>query len=63
MYLHRIEALVGPHNIPSLKLVKSFGFREEGRLREHYFINNQLEDSIVFSLLKREYLAHAGIAG
>jgi ribosomal-protein-alanine N-acetyltransferase len=57
MSLQRIEALIGPDNIPSLKLVKAFGFTEEGRLREHYFKDGRLEDSILFSLLKREYNA------
>ena len=57
MNLHRIEALIGPENVPSLKLVSSFGFSKEGTLREHYFKNNKMEDSVIFSLLKREYEA------
>jgi ribosomal-protein-alanine N-acetyltransferase len=55
MNLHRIEAFIGPDNVPSLKLAKKFGFREEGRLREHYFKSNVHEDSLVFSLLKAEW--------
>lgn len=55
MQLNRIEAFVSPGNEPSLKLVKGFGFTEEGLLREHYCKNGQPEDSLVFSLLKREY--------
>ncbi len=55
MHLHRIEALIGPDNIASLKLVKRLGFVEEGTLREHYFKNEIYEDSIIFSLLKQEY--------
>lgn len=57
MNLHRIEAFVGPNNIPSLKLMDKFNFTKEGHLREHYFKNNIMEDSLVFSLLKREYKA------
>ncbi len=55
MNLHRIEAFVSPNNEPSLKLMKGFGFTKEGTLREHYFKNNKMEDSAVFSLLRKEY--------
>ncbi|MGL2965965.1 GNAT family N-acetyltransferase [Flavobacterium sp. XGLA_31] len=57
MNLHRVEAFIGKDNIPSLKSVAKFGFTQEGILREHYFTNNQMEDSVVFSLLKQEYQA------
>jgi ribosomal-protein-alanine N-acetyltransferase len=53
--LHRIEAFIGPDNTPSINLVKSLGFEQEGYLREHYYTNNRFEDSIVFSLLRSEY--------
>lgn len=53
--LHRIEAFVGPNNLPSLKLMHKFGFTKEGQLREHYFKHEKFEDSIVFSILKHEY--------
>ncbi|CAM4291012.1 GNAT family N-acetyltransferase [Flavobacterium terrigena] len=51
MNLHRIEALVGTENIPSLKLMKKFGFTQEGVLKQHYFINDKFEDSVIFSRL------------
>ncbi len=55
MGLNRIEAFVGPGNIPSILLVKGYGFTEEGRLREHFFKEGELEDAICFALLKSEY--------
>lgn len=55
MGLNRIEAFVGPNNVPSLKLVRGLGFTEEGRLREHYCKDGHVEDSLCFGLLKREY--------
>ncbi|MCG2612428.1 GNAT family N-acetyltransferase [Flavobacterium sp. SM15] len=55
MQLHRIEAFISPENIASLKLVQKLNFIKEGHLREHYFKNNVMEDSLVFSLLKHEY--------
>jgi [ribosomal protein S5]-alanine N-acetyltransferase len=55
MNLHRIEAFIGPKNEPSLKLVKKLNFTQEGHLREHFCKDGVMEDSIVFSLLKKEY--------
>ena len=55
MGLNRVEAMIGSFNEPSLKLVRSLGFVKEGLLREHYCKNGELQDSIVFSLLKKEY--------
>lgn len=55
MHLHRIEACVGPNNVPSLKLMEKFGFSKEGLLRQHYLKNEVYEDSFVFSLLNEEY--------
>lgn len=55
MGLNRIEAFVSPRNIPSLKLVKSMGFKEEGCLREHYCKDGTIEDSLIFGLLRKEF--------
>ena len=54
--LHRIEALVGSNNIPSLKIIESQHFTREGLLRQHYYLANKYEDSIVFSILYKEYI-------
>ena len=55
MGLKRVEAFLSLENTPSLKLVTSLGFKEEGTLRDHYFKDGRLEDSTVFSLLLNEY--------
>lgn len=57
MQLNRIEAFISPENVPSLQLVKGCNFRQEGHLRQHYFKNNVHEDSLVFGLLRDEYLS------
>lgn len=56
MKLHRVEALVGSQNIASKKLLKKYGFKYEGLLREHYNINGKNEDSEIHSLLKAEQI-------
>jgi ribosomal-protein-alanine N-acetyltransferase len=55
MNLNRVEAFVSLANEPSLKLLNHYGFTQEGLLREHYCKNNIVEDSVCFSLLRREY--------
>ena len=60
MGLNRIEAFVGPDNIPSLKVVRNAGFTEEGRLRQHYNKDGEMQDSLVFGLLRSEYEAING---
>ena len=53
--LNRIEAIVGKDNIPSLKLMDKFNFIQEGILRNHYYLNHKYIDSIMFSILRKEY--------
>ena len=55
MGLNRIEAFVSPANEPSLRLLRGFGFAEEGRLRGHYCKNGMIEDSLCFGLLRNEW--------
>lgn len=57
MNLHRVEAFVAPNNEPSLRLLKRMKFTQEGYLREHYKVNGKMEDSLLFSLLRREHEA------
>ena len=55
MNLHRVEAFIADYNIPSKRLLERCGFRREGVAREHYFDNNQYEDSAFYGLLKHEF--------
>lgn len=55
MGLKRIEAMTAPDNDASNRLLTSMGFVLEGRLREHYLVDGVMEDSLMFSLLQREY--------
>jgi ribosomal-protein-alanine N-acetyltransferase len=56
MKLHRIEAMTATYNEPSIRLLQKSGFKREGHLREHYFVNGKMEDSLIFSLLKSELI-------
>lgn len=69
--LNRIEALVSPFNVPSLRLLEKNGFLKEGALKQHYYVaidpladkysasnisENGFVDSLIFGLLKEDYL-------
>lgn len=52
MDLHRIEAMVGTENIPSLKIIEKLGFEKEGVMKQHYLRNGIFEDSVIFSIIR-----------
>jgi [ribosomal protein S5]-alanine N-acetyltransferase len=54
MGLHRIEADVAPRNTVSLRLLERLGFRREGHLRERYFKDGEIQDSIMLGLLQTD---------
>ena len=53
--LHSIEALVRPENYPSRKLLEKTGFVQEGYFVENLFWNNRYEDTVVYSLLAKNF--------
>ncbi|MGL4254073.1 MAG: GNAT family N-acetyltransferase [Fusobacteriaceae bacterium] len=55
MKLNRVDAYISPDNYASQNLVKKFGFSQEGYHREDYLIGGVFHDSLVYSLLKKEY--------
>lgn len=55
MNLNRIEANISPVNMASQKLARKYGFSQEGYLRQHFIRDGEIQDSVVFSLLKQEY--------
>lgn len=56
MKLNRIEAFAASYNTPSLKILKRLNFEEEGLLKQHYYYKGKYEDSLVFALLKTDYI-------
>lgn len=54
MELNRIEASVIKENLRSIKLLKKFGFKQEGVLRARMFSKGKYWDECWLSLLKRD---------
>ena len=55
MQLHRLEADVDPRNARSLVLLARHGFRQEGMLRERYWVNGEWQDTAMLALLRPEW--------
>ena len=53
--LHRIEADVDPRNGPSIRTLQRLGFKHEGYLRERWKVNDELQDTLFYGLLRREW--------
>lgn len=56
--LHRIEADTEPNNLRSNKVLERLGFQREGLLRERFMHPDGIQDSLIFGLLKPEWLAY-----
>jgi RimJ/RimL family protein N-acetyltransferase len=55
--LHRVEADIDPRNVASTRLVERVGFAREGLLRERWFVGDDIQDSVLYGLLARDYAA------
>ncbi len=55
--LHRVWAARAPLNTASHKTLLRAGMREEGRIRQHVFVDGAWRDSITYSILEDEWKA------
>lgn len=53
--LHRLLASVTAGHEASIGVLRKLGFEREGCLREHYLIQGQFVDRLLFGLLRREW--------
>ena len=53
--LNKVYATTSSHNILSIKLLEKFEFKLDGRLREHYWVNEDKYDQLNYSMLKDEW--------
>ncbi|WP_257457876.1 GNAT family N-acetyltransferase [Archangium lipolyticum] len=53
--LNRVEADVDPRNVASIKVLEELGFQHEGRQRERYIIDGEIQDAVMYGLLRREW--------
>lgn len=53
--LNKLYATTSSNNLHSMKLLEKLGFKLDGRLREHYWIDGKKHDQLVYSILKCEW--------
>lgn len=53
---HSIEAVTDPKNISSRKLLEKNNFIQEGNFKENCYFEGQYLDSVVYSLLERDWI-------
>lgn len=53
--LRRIYGTIAEENHMMIKWQKYLGMKEEGRLRQHYKINDRYQDALCFGILSEEY--------
>ncbi|WP_160152168.1 GNAT family N-acetyltransferase [Microbulbifer sp. ALW1] len=53
--LHRLTADVDPRNRASLSLLEFLGFQREGLMRQRYFHLGEIQDAMIFGLLRQEW--------
>lgn len=62
MKLNRVEALIHPDNVPSIKLVEALGFAGEGRMRQLGYWGGQHHDMLQFALLAQDWVTQPAMA-
>lgn len=55
--INRLEAYVYPSNKDSMNLLKKSGFVKEGYLREYVIKRGNLEDYLLYAILKKDFLS------
>ena len=53
--LHRLEANVDPRNERSIRVLEREGFEREGHLRERYHVEGEVQDALLYGLLRRDW--------
>lgn len=53
--LHRIEADVDPRNARSIRVLERVGFQREGFMRERYHLAGEIQDAVMYGLLRHEW--------
>lgn len=52
---HRIEADVDPRNAASIRALERLGFQREGYLRERWQVGGEIQDALLYGLLRPDW--------
>ncbi|TCW84032.1 N-acetyltransferase [Burkholderia sp. SRS-46] len=54
LHLNRLEADIDPRNVASARLLERLGFVREGLLRDRWIVGDEVSDSALYGLLRRD---------
>jgi ribosomal-protein-alanine N-acetyltransferase len=57
LQLHLIEAIIDPNNPTSERVLQILQFQKEAHFLENVFFGGKFWDSVIYSLLKKNYSA------
>ncbi len=60
--LNRLEADIDPRNPASARTLERLGFQKEGHLRERWIVNDEISDTWLYGLLRREWQERSSAA-
>jgi ribosomal-protein-alanine N-acetyltransferase len=60
--LNRLEADIDPRNRASARTLERLGFQKEGHLRERWIVNDEISDTWLYGLLRREWQERSNTA-
>lgn len=52
---HSIEAVIDSRHMASERVLQKNGFEKEAHFKENFFYNNEFTDTVIYSLLKRNF--------
>jgi RimJ/RimL family protein N-acetyltransferase len=61
LHLNRLEADIDPRNTASARVLERLGFQPEGYMRERWIVNDEVSDSALYGLLRREWVQTASL--
>ena len=53
--LNRVEADIDPRNVASARSLERLGFQKEGHLRERWIVGDEVSDTALYGLLRRDW--------
>lgn len=52
---HRVTEIVHPDNTPSIRLLKSLHFKQEGHFIENCYVDGKWESELQYAMLKKQW--------
>ena len=58
LQFHSIEAVIDSRHTASERVLQKVGFIKEAHFKENFYYNNEFTDTVIYGLLKRNFIKH-----